>query len=196
MTSWAHTSYLVRYLKQFGYIKQRKIHNGKVHRHKKSLFIPIELHSVTISKVINYNQYKQFHPKKKKGKGERENEKKERKGKGKSRRMRQKRKEQERKEQRKKANRKEKEREEVEKRRRRKGMEGVCAEGKEKRRRKEREREKEKGENGETREKHNSHKQKPGITEPESSEEFPEKTTRLRRFLSHKLQLRTGRIKV
>ena len=83
MTSWAHTGYLVRYLKQFGYIKQRKIHNGKVHRHKKSLFIPIGLHSVTISDVVDYNQYKQSHQKNKKktkkieGKGERENEKKE-----------------------------------------------------------------------------------------------------------------------
>ena len=78
MTSWAHTSYLVRYLKQIGYIKQRKIHNGKVHRHKKSFFIPIGLHSVTISEVIDYNQYKHFHQKKVKkkkieGKGEREN---------------------------------------------------------------------------------------------------------------------------
>ena len=74
MTSWAHTGYLVRYLKQFGYIKQRKIHNGKVHRHKKSLFISNELHSVTISGVLDYilksTQYKQFH--KKKGGGTKE----------------------------------------------------------------------------------------------------------------------------
>ena len=76
MTSWAHTSYLVRYLKQFEYIKQRKIHNGKVHRHKKSLFIPIELHSVTISEVINHNQYKQSHQKKKKKAKEKERMKK------------------------------------------------------------------------------------------------------------------------
>ena len=85
MTSWAHTSYLVRYLKQFGYIKQRKIHNGKVHRQKKSLFIPIELHSVTISKVINYNKYKQFHPKKKKKKAKEKERMKKRKEKEKER---------------------------------------------------------------------------------------------------------------
>ena len=81
MTSWAHTGYLVRYLKQFGYIKQRKIRNGKIHRHKKSLFISNESHSVTISGVLDYilksTQYKQFPQKKKKGnKGERQNEKK------------------------------------------------------------------------------------------------------------------------
>ena len=103
MTSWAHTGYLVRYLKQFGYIKQRKTRNGKIHRHNKSLFISYESHSVTISGVLDYilksTQYKQFpqkeKKKKKKGdKGERQNEKKT----GKR---------------------------EVEKRRRRKGMEGV-----------------------------------------------------------------------
>ena len=76
MTSWAFTGYLFRHLKQFRYIRHRKIHNEKVRRHKKSFFIPIGLHSVTISDVINYNQYKQF-PKKKRGKGERQNEKKE-----------------------------------------------------------------------------------------------------------------------
>ena len=79
MTSWAHTGYSVRYLKQFGYIKQRKIRNGKVHRHKKSLFISNESHSVTIRGVLDYilknTQYKQF-PQKKKDKGERQNEKK------------------------------------------------------------------------------------------------------------------------
>ena len=136
MTSWACTSYLVRYLKQFGYIKQRKIHNGKVQRHKKSFFIPIGLHSVTNSKDIDYNQYKQFHKKKREkieGKGERENEKrKEREKKRAEEGGKKKRKEKERKEQRKKAKRKEKEREEVEKRIRRKGMEGVFGEGKEK----------------------------------------------------------------
>ena len=81
MTSWAHTGYLVRYLKQVGYIKQRKIRDRKVHRHKKSLFISNEPHSVTISGVLNYIliniQYKQSPQKKKKGdKGERQNEKK------------------------------------------------------------------------------------------------------------------------
>ena len=69
MTSWAHTSYLVRYLKRFGYIKQRKIRNGKVHRHKKSLFIS-KSYSVTISGVLDYilknTQYKLFPQKKKK----------------------------------------------------------------------------------------------------------------------------------
>ena len=75
MTSWAHTGYLVRYLKQFGYIKQRKIRNGKVHRHKKSLFISNESYSVTISCVLDYilknTQYKKF-PKKKKRRGTKE----------------------------------------------------------------------------------------------------------------------------
>ena len=82
MTSWAHTGYLVRYLKQFGYIKQRKIHNGKLHRHKKSLFIS-KSYSVTISGVLDYilknTQYKLFPQKKKKrekgDKGERQSEK-------------------------------------------------------------------------------------------------------------------------
>ena len=73
MTSWAHTSYLVRYLKQFGYIKQRKTRNGKIHRHNKSLFISNESHSVTVSGVLDYilksTQYKQFPQKKKKGGG-------------------------------------------------------------------------------------------------------------------------------
>ena len=79
MTSGAYTGYLVRYLKQVGYIKQRKIRKGKVHRHKKSLFIS----SVTISGVLDYilinTQYKQSPKKKKKkkgDKGERQNEKK------------------------------------------------------------------------------------------------------------------------
>ena len=62
----------IRYLKQFGYIKQRKIRNGKVHRHKKSLFISNESHSVTISGVLDYilesTRYKQFPQKKKKKK--------------------------------------------------------------------------------------------------------------------------------
>ena len=77
MTSWAHTGYLVRYLKQFGYIKQRNIHNGKVHRHKKSLFIS-KSYSVTISGALNYilknAQYKLFPQNKKKrgDKGERQ----------------------------------------------------------------------------------------------------------------------------
>ena len=70
MTSRAHTGYLVRYLKQFDYIKQRKTRNGKIHRHSKSLFISNELHLVTRSGVLDYilksTQYKQF-PKKKKG---------------------------------------------------------------------------------------------------------------------------------
>ena len=70
MTSWAHTGYLVRYLKQFGYIKQRKTRNGKIHRHNKSLFISNKLHSVTRSGVLDYilksTQYKQFPKKKKK----------------------------------------------------------------------------------------------------------------------------------
>ena len=74
MTSWAHTGYLVRYLKQLGHIKQRNIHNGKVHRHKKSLFISNESHSVTISGVLDYTlintQYKQSPQKKKKKKKE------------------------------------------------------------------------------------------------------------------------------
>ena len=69
MTSWAHTGYLVRYLKQFDYIKQTC--NGKIHRHNKSLFISNELHSVTRSGVLDYilksTQYKQFPQKKKKG---------------------------------------------------------------------------------------------------------------------------------
>ena len=68
MTNWAHTGYLVRYLKQFGYIK--KTRNGKIHRHNKSLFISNELHLVTRSSVLDYilksTQYKQF-PQKKKG---------------------------------------------------------------------------------------------------------------------------------
>ena len=101
MTSWAHTSYFVRYIKQFGYIKQRKIRNGKVHRHKKSLFIS-KSYSVTISGVLDYilknTKYKLFPQKKKKKKkgekGERQSEEKI----GKR---------------------------ELEKRRRRKGMEGV-----------------------------------------------------------------------
>ena len=101
MTSWAHTGYLVRYLKQFGYIKQRKIRNGKVHRHKRSLFISNESYSVTISGVLDYilksTQYKQFPQKKRKKKGD--------KGKIQSE--------------------KKTGRREVEKRRRRKGMEGV-----------------------------------------------------------------------
>ena len=71
MTSWAHTGYLVRYLKQFGYIKQRNIRNGKVHGHKKSLFISNESYSVIISGVLNYilkcTQYRQFPQKKKRG---------------------------------------------------------------------------------------------------------------------------------
>ena len=71
MTSWAHTGYLVRYLKQFGYIKQRKIRNGKVHRHKKSLFIS-KSYSVTISGVLDYilknTHYKLFPQKRKKKK--------------------------------------------------------------------------------------------------------------------------------
>ena len=70
MTSGAHTGYLVRYLKQFGYIKQRNIHNGKVHRHKKSLFIS-KSYSVTISGVLDYilknAMYKLFPQKKKRG---------------------------------------------------------------------------------------------------------------------------------
>ena len=74
MTSWAHTGYLVRYLKQFGYIKQRNICNGKVHRHKKSLFISNESHPVTIRGVLDYilksTQYKQFPQKKKKKRGD------------------------------------------------------------------------------------------------------------------------------
>ena len=83
MTSGAYTGYLVRYLKQVGYIKQRKTRNGKVHRHKKALFISNESHSVTISGVLDYilinTQYKQYPQKKKKrkgDKGERQNEKK------------------------------------------------------------------------------------------------------------------------
>ena len=72
MTSWAHTSYLVRYLKQFDYIKQTR--NGKIHRHSKSLFISNELHSVTRRGVLDYisksTQYKQFPQKKKKKKGD------------------------------------------------------------------------------------------------------------------------------
>ena len=72
MTSWAHTGYLVRYLKQFGYIKQRKTRNGKIHRHNKSLVISNELHSVTRSGVLDYilkrTQYKKFPQKKKRTK--------------------------------------------------------------------------------------------------------------------------------
>ena len=72
MTSLAHTGYLVRYLKQVGYIKQRKIRNGKVHRHKKSLYISNKSHSVTISGVLDYilinTQYKQSPQKKKRTK--------------------------------------------------------------------------------------------------------------------------------
>ena len=79
MTSWVHTGYLVRYLKQFGYIKQRNIHNGKVHKHKKSLFIS-KSYSVTISGVLDYilknAQYKLFPQKKKGDKGERQKKKK------------------------------------------------------------------------------------------------------------------------
>ena len=82
MTSWAHTGYLVRYLKQFGYIKQRKTRNGKIHRHNKSLFISNESHSVTRSGVLDYilksTQYKQFPQKKKtkKQKGTKEKDRK------------------------------------------------------------------------------------------------------------------------
>ena len=82
MTSWAHTGYLIRYLKQFGYKKQRNIRNGKVHRHKKSLFISNESHPVTIRGVLDYilksTRYKQFPQKKKKrgDKGERQKKKK------------------------------------------------------------------------------------------------------------------------
>ena len=76
MTSWVHTGYLVRYLKQLGHIKQRNIHNGKVHRHKKSLFILNESHSVTISGFLDYilinTQYKQSPQKKKKKEGTKE----------------------------------------------------------------------------------------------------------------------------
>ena len=78
MTSWAHTGYLVRYLKQFDYIKQTR--NGKIHRHNKSLFISNELHSVTRSGVLDYilksTQYKQFPQKKKKKKGTKEKDRK------------------------------------------------------------------------------------------------------------------------
>ena len=42
--------------------------------------------------------------------------------------------------------------------------------------------------------KNNSHKQKPDRTKPESSEGSPTKTTRLRRFIYHRFQLRTRRI--
>ena len=81
MTSWAHTGYLVRYLKQFGYIKQRNIRNGKVHRYKKSLFISNESHPVTIRGVLDYilksTQYKQFLQKKKKRRQRRKTEKEE-----------------------------------------------------------------------------------------------------------------------
>ena len=81
MTSWAHTGYLFRYLKQFGYIKQRKTRNGKIHRHNKSLFISNKLHSVTRSGVLDYifksTQYKQVpQKKKKKKKGTKEKDKK------------------------------------------------------------------------------------------------------------------------
>ena len=82
MTSGAYAGYLVRYLKQVGYIKQRKIRKGEVHRHKKSLFISNESHSVTISGVLDYilksTQYKQFPQKKKKKKQMRKLEKKRR----------------------------------------------------------------------------------------------------------------------
>ena len=71
MTSRAYTGHLVRYLKQVGYIKQRKIRKGKVHKHKKSLFISNKSHAVTISGVLDYilinTQYKQSLKKKKKG---------------------------------------------------------------------------------------------------------------------------------
>ena len=65
MTSW--TGYLVRYFKQFDYIKQAR--NGKIHRHNKSHFISNELHSVTRSGALDYilksTQYKQKKRKKK-----------------------------------------------------------------------------------------------------------------------------------
>ena len=81
MTSGAHTGYLVRYLKQVGYKKKkRKIRDRKVHRHKKSLFISNESHSVTISGVLNYIliniQFKQSPQKKKKKKGTKEKDRK------------------------------------------------------------------------------------------------------------------------
>ena len=82
MTSWALTGCLVRYLKQFRYIKQGKIHNKKVHRHKKSLFIPIGLHSVTISDVINYSTGSSLKKKKGKRKEQKKEAKEEGEGKG------------------------------------------------------------------------------------------------------------------
>ena len=78
MTRWAHSGYLVRYLKQFDYIKQTR--NGKIHRHNKSLFISNELRSVTRSGVLDYilksTQYKHFPQKKKKKRGTKEKDRK------------------------------------------------------------------------------------------------------------------------
>ena len=86
MTSRAFTDYFVKHPKQFRYIKLRKMHSEKVHRHKrKSLFLfqsnYIQLQSVVPSITSRKHTIQAIPSKKKnkkgKGKEERENEKKE-----------------------------------------------------------------------------------------------------------------------
>ena len=59
MTGGAFIDYLDRHLKQFIYVRYRKRHNKKIHRHKRksySLFQLnyIQLQSVTFGGVLNY----------------------------------------------------------------------------------------------------------------------------------------------
>ena len=92
MASRAFVKFVIRYLIQFRYMKNRKRHNKEIHRHKKekSFFITIRLQSdynwVTNNCIISYilktHSHSSSQKKKKKGrgkeaedKGERQNEK-------------------------------------------------------------------------------------------------------------------------
>ena len=65
MTNWAHNGYSIRYLKQFGYIRQRNIHNGKARRHESlSLF---QINHIRLQLVITLSTSNSLKKKKKKG---------------------------------------------------------------------------------------------------------------------------------